>query len=81
MRRMYSLWDTLIGLFLGMLVAGGYIEWAAAGAPYSPRTLPALLVGIDLATAVMYMLLGGLDDWRKGVYWTAAAVLTAVVTW
>ena len=39
---------------------------------------PALLVALDLGAAVVYGIEG---DWRRAVYWTAAAVLTVVVTW
>ncbi|HXG15044.1 MAG TPA: hypothetical protein VNK50_02295 [Calidithermus sp.] len=42
------------------------------------QLFPALLVVLDLGAAVVYALEG---DWRRSVYWTAAAVLTAVVTW
>jgi hypothetical protein len=42
------------------------------------QILPTLLIVIDLATAGVY-LTGG--DWRKVVYWTAAAALTFVVTY
>ena len=39
---------------------------------------PAALIVLNMGAAAMY----GLDgDWRRAVYWTAAAVLTAVVTW
>ena len=39
---------------------------------------PAALVLLDLAAAVAY---GTEGDWRRAIYWAAAAVLTAVVTW
>ena len=38
---------------------------------------PALLIVLDVAAAVVYALE---PDVRRAVYWTAAAVLTAVVT-
>ncbi len=39
--------------------------------------LPTLLIIINLLSAVLYCIDG---DWRKTVYWTAAACLTFVVT-
>ena len=39
---------------------------------------PALLILLDVGAAIMWWASG---DWRRGVYWLAAAVLTAVVTW
>jgi hypothetical protein len=38
---------------------------------------PALLIGLDLAASVAYACA---LDWRRAVYWLAAAVLTFVVT-
>lgn len=42
------------------------------------KILPTVLMLIDLAAAVPYFADG---NWRRGVYWLAAATLTAVVTW
>ena len=42
------------------------------------KVFPTLLIALDLCAAAAYMP-GG--DWRKVVYWLAAAVLTTVVTW
>lgn len=42
------------------------------------KVFPTLLMLLDLCAALGY-LSGG--DWRKVVYWCAAAVLTGVVTW
>ena len=42
------------------------------------RLFPTILFMLDLCAAVGYVPVG---DWRKVVYWLAAAVLTAVVTW
>lgn len=42
------------------------------------QILPTLLILINLASAAVYMT-GG--DWRKVVYWTAAAALNFVVTY
>ncbi len=39
---------------------------------------PAVLIVLDLAAAVVY---GWYGDWRHGIYWTAAAVLTLCVVW
>ena len=41
------------------------------------QLFPALLIVLDLGAALAYAVEG---DWRRAVYWTAAAVLTAVVT-
>lgn len=42
------------------------------------QVLPTILMVIDMGAGVVC----GLDgDWRKLVYWWAAAVLTASVTW
>ena len=42
-----------------------------------PYVFPALLIVMDLGAAVLW----GVDgDWRRSVYWVAAAVLTYVVT-
>ena len=41
------------------------------------HVFPALLIVLDVGAAVVYGLEG---DWRRTIYWTAAAVLTVVVT-
>lgn len=41
------------------------------------QVFPALLIALDLGAAVVYALE---PDVRRAIYWTAAAVLTAVVT-
>ena len=38
---------------------------------------PSLLIALDLGAAFMYGLVG---DWRKVIYWIAAAVLNITVT-
>ena len=43
----------------------------------NPKLFPALLIALDLAAGAVYATHG---DWRRLVYWTAAAVLTATVT-
>jgi hypothetical protein len=40
------------------------------------QILPTLLIVIDICAAVAYFP----DDWRKVIYWIAAAALTYVVT-
>jgi len=45
---------------------------------FSPRVFPTFLIVINVCAAVAYMP-GG--DWRKVIYWMAAATLTTVVTW
>lgn len=42
-----------------------------------PYVFPALLIVMDLGAAVLWGVEG---DWRRSVYWVAAAVLTYVVT-
>ena len=41
------------------------------------QVLPTVLMAIDLCAAMPYFADG---NWRRGVYWLAAATLTAVVT-
>lgn len=42
------------------------------------RTFPAILIVLDLGAAAVYAWDG---DWRRAIYWLAAATLTACVTW
>jgi len=42
-----------------------------------PRLFPSLLIGLDLCAAGAY---AWALDWRRAVYWLAAAVLTITVT-
>lgn len=44
------------------------------------KFFPSLLIVLDVFAAVGYAL-HGINEWRKVVYWLAAAVLTFVVTW
>lgn len=46
----------------------------------STKFFPTLLIVLDVFAAVGYGL-HGLHEWRKIIYWLAAAVLTYVVTW
>ena len=39
---------------------------------------PTLLIALDVGAAVVYAI-GG--DWKKAIYWFAAATLTATVTY
>lgn len=39
--------------------------------------MPAILIIIDLVSATVYFING---DWKRGIYWVSAAVLTASVT-
>ena len=39
--------------------------------------LPCLLMAIDIGSAIVYLCNG---DWKKAIYWVAAAVLSATVT-
>lgn len=38
---------------------------------------PLALILLDIGAAIMY---GAIGDWKKAVYWIAAAVLNAAVT-
>jgi len=42
------------------------------------KFFPTLLIILDVCAALAYAPTG---DWRKVVYWLAAATLTAVITW
>jgi len=42
------------------------------------KVFPTILIFLDICAAACYVP-GG--DWRKVVYWLAAATLTTVVTW
>lgn len=42
-----------------------------------PWAFPTLLIILDLAASVAYATTG---DWRRTIYWLAAAILTASVT-
>ena len=44
----------------------------------NPKTFPSILIALDLCAAVVYWIAG---DVRRTIYWTAAAVLTASVTY
>ena len=42
------------------------------------KIFPTTLIVLDIAASVVYW---SRDDWRRGVYWIAAAVLTYVITY
>lgn len=44
------------------------------------RIFPTILVILDICAAAAYAIPGP-PEWRKVIYWLAAAVLTGVVTW
>lgn len=44
----------------------------------SPKFLPTVLIVIDIAASIVYACHG---DWRKAVYWFAAAALTFTVVY
>jgi hypothetical protein len=44
---------------------------------WAVRAFPATLIFLDLGASIVYA--AGLD-WRRAIYWLAAAVLTACVT-
>lgn len=44
----------------------------------NPKALPVLLIVIYLAQSAISWSAG---DWRRGMYWMAAAVITVSVTW
>lgn len=54
---------------------GGWL-WAVVA---DKRFFPSVLIALDLCAAARYGLEPG--EWRRAVYWAAAAVLTASVTW
>lgn len=41
------------------------------------KMFPSVLIALDVAAAVVYAACG---DWRRFIYWLAAATLTATVT-
>lgn len=43
----------------------------------SPKFFPIVLIVLDTAAGIVYACN---SDWRKTIYWLAAAVLTAAVT-
>ncbi len=42
------------------------------------KLFPTILIVLNVCAAVGYLPVG---DWRRAIYWLAAAVITAVVTW
>ena len=42
------------------------------------QVFPAVLIVLDVAAAIVYAVE---PDWRRATYWSAAALLTAVVAW
>lgn len=44
----------------------------------STKLFPTILIVLDIAAALAYI---PAMDWRKIIYWLAAAALTYVVTW
>ncbi len=42
------------------------------------KVFPTILIVLDVCAAAGYVATG---DWRKVIYWLAAATLTTVVTW
>jgi hypothetical protein len=50
----------------------------STGVQMNPKMLPTVLMVIDVLAAFPCFLAG---DWRRGVYWLAAATLTYTVTW
>lgn len=43
----------------------------------SPRLMPCIMIGCSILAAIAY---GCSKDWRRCVYWSAAAVLNITVT-
>lgn len=41
------------------------------------KLFPSILIGMDIGAAIIYAIAG---DWKKAIYWVAAATLTATVT-
>jgi hypothetical protein len=71
----------MLSIVIGAAVGMGFSVWASLDYPWRPWCLPAVLVAIDVAAAIGYAAAGGLGEWRKVIYWLAAASLTYVVTW
>lgn len=44
----------------------------------STKFFPTVLIVLDCCAAIMYGVAG---DWRRAIYWLAAAVLTTTVTY
>lgn len=47
----------------------------------NPKVLPTVLMVVDVLAALGYAIDGGFSEWRRVVYWLAAATLTFVVTY
>lgn len=45
---------------------------------YATKLFPTILIVLDLGASIMWLVAG---DWRRAIYWLAAAVLTATVTY
>ena len=43
----------------------------------NPKVFPSVLIALDVAASLVYAAHG---DWRRLIYWLAAATLTATVT-
>jgi hypothetical protein len=50
----------------------------STGVQMNPKLLPTILMIIDFGAALPYFCCG---DWKRGVYWIAAGVLTWSVTY
>lgn len=44
----------------------------------NPKIFPTIMIALDVAAAFVWLANG---DWRKFIYWMAAAILTATVTY
>ncbi|HLP41248.1 MAG TPA: hypothetical protein VK465_07050 [Fibrobacteria bacterium] len=53
-------------------------QQAEGGTELNPKIFPTCLIILDVCAAAGYI---GAGDWRKIVYWVAAACLTYVVTY
>lgn len=43
----------------------------------NPKIFPTILIVLDVVASIVYL---SSNDWRRAIYWIAAAVLTATVT-
>ena len=43
------------------------------------RFFPSILICLDVCAAARYAACAG--EWRRAIYWLAAGILTATVTW
>jgi len=45
------------------------------------KIFPSIMVLLSIGTALVYLSAGWQANWRMVLYWSAASVITTVVTW